>query len=94
MTEQELIALLEIAPKERRIELLQAYIQRFGPLSYVGGKAIRRLLKGESKGNLLDIAYTRCLCPTVEATDIFRRSMAETHRCVLCKLLRTRKIEF
>ena len=45
-------------------------------------------------GNLLDIAYTRCLCPTVEATDIFRRSMAETHRCVLCKLLRTRKIEF
>lgn len=48
---------------------------------------------GNSKGNLLDIAYTRCLCPTVEATDIFRRSMAETHRCVLLKLLRTRKIE-
>lgn len=48
---------------------------------------------GNSKGNLLDIAYTRCLCPTVEATDIFRRSMAETNECVLCKLLRTRKIE-
>ena len=47
MTEQELIALLEIAPKERRIELLQAYIQRFGPLSYAGGEAIRRLLKGK-----------------------------------------------
>ena len=47
MTEQELFALLEIAPKERRIELLQAYIQRFGSLSYACGKAVRRLLKGE-----------------------------------------------
>lgn len=47
MTEQELIALLEIIPKERRIELLQAYIQRFGPLSNAGGEVIRRLLKGE-----------------------------------------------
>lgn len=48
---------------------------------------------GNSKGNLLDIAYTRSLCPTVEATDIFRHSMAELHRCVLVKLSRTRKIE-
>ena len=47
MTEQELITLLKIAPKERRIELLQAYIQRYGPLSYASGEAIRRLLKGE-----------------------------------------------
>ncbi len=44
-------------------------------------------------GNRLDIAYTRSLCPTVEATDMHRRIMAETHECVLCKLLRTRKIE-
>lgn len=48
---------------------------------------------GNPKGSLLDIAYTRSLCPTVEATDIFRRSMAEIHECVLRKLLRTRKIE-
>lgn len=48
---------------------------------------------GNSKGNLLDIAYTRCLCPTVEATDIFRRSMAERHNCILKRLLKTRKIE-
>ena len=47
---------------------------------------------GNSKGNILDIAYTRCLCPTVEATDMFRRSMAEIHECVLCKLLKTRII--
>ena len=43
-------------------------------------------------GNVLDIAYTRCLCPTDEAIDMFRRSMAETHECVLCKLLKTRII--
>ena len=49
---------------------------------------------GNPKGNLLDIAYTRSMCPTVEATDMFRYSMAETHECVLRKLLRTRKIEF
>ena len=49
---------------------------------------------GNPKGNLLDIAYTRSMCPTVEATDMFRRSMAETHECVLRKLLRTRKLEF
>lgn len=48
---------------------------------------------GNPKGDILDIAYTRSECPTVEATDMFRRSMAETHECVLCKLLRTRKIE-
>ena len=45
-------------------------------------------------GNVLDIAYTRCMCPTVEATDMFRRSMAEIHGCTLKKKLRTRKIEF
>ena len=44
-------------------------------------------------GNVLDIAYTRCMCPTVEATDMFRREMAEIHKCVLRKLLRTRKIK-
>lgn len=49
---------------------------------------------GNPKGNLLDIAYTRSMCPTVEMTDIFRRSMAETHECVLCKLLKARKVEF
>ena len=49
MAEHDLIALLKIAPKERRIELLQAYIQQFGPLSYAGGEAVRRLLKGETK---------------------------------------------
>ena len=49
---------------------------------------------GNPKGNILDIAYTRSLCPTIEATDIFRHSMAEIHECVFCKLLRTRKIEF
>lgn len=49
---------------------------------------------GNSKGNILDIAYTRCMCPTVEATDMFRRSMAEIYGCVLVKLLRTREIEF
>ena len=49
---------------------------------------------GNPKGDILDIAYTRRLCPTVEATDMFRRSMTEIHECVLCKLLRTRKIEF
>lgn len=48
---------------------------------------------GNPKGDILDIAYTRSMCPTVEATDMFRRSMAETHKCVLRKLLRTRKIE-
>ena len=48
---------------------------------------------GNPKGDILDIAYTRSMCPTVEATDMFRHSMAETHRCVLWKLLRTRKIE-
>lgn len=47
---------------------------------------------GNPKGNLLDIAYTRSLCPTVEATDMHRRIMAETHECVLCKLLKTRII--
>ena len=46
-----------------------------------------------NQGNILDIAYTRSLCPTVEAIDMFRRCMAEEHRCVLRKLLRTRKIE-
>ena len=45
-------------------------------------------------GNVLDIAYSRSMCPTVEAVDMFRRNMAEDHRCVLVKLLRTRKIEF
>lgn len=44
-------------------------------------------------GNVLDIEYTRSMCPTVEAVDKFRRSMAETHGCVLQRLLRTRKIE-
>ena len=44
-------------------------------------------------GNVLDIAYTRCMCPTVEATDMFRRSMAERHNCILKRLLKTRKIE-
>lgn len=48
---------------------------------------------GNPKGNLLDIAYTRSMCPTVEMTDIFRHNMAETHSCVLVRLLRTRKIE-
>ncbi len=47
MEEHELIALLEVVPKERRIELLQTYIQRYGPLSYASGEVIRRLLKGE-----------------------------------------------
>ena len=46
-----------------------------------------------NQGNLLDIAYTRCMCPTDEAIDIFRRSMAEIHECMLRKLLRTRTIE-
>ena len=49
---------------------------------------------GNSKGNILDIAYARSECPTVEATDMFRHGMAEAYECVLCKLLRTRKIEF
>ena len=48
---------------------------------------------GNSKGNLLDIAYTRCICPTDEAIDMFRRNIAESYGCVLWKLLRTRKIE-
>lgn len=47
MTERELLALIEVAPKEQRAELLQTYIQRYGPLSYAVGKAIRQLLKGE-----------------------------------------------
>lgn len=47
MEEHELIALLEVVPKERRIELLQAYIQRYGPLSYTSGEAVKRLLKEE-----------------------------------------------
>lgn len=49
---------------------------------------------GNPKGDILDIVYTRSVCPTVEATDMFRRGMAEIHECVLCKLLKTRKIEF
>lgn len=49
---------------------------------------------GSSKGNILDIVYTRSECPTVEMTDMFRRGMAETYECVLCKLLKTRKFEF
>ena len=49
---------------------------------------------GNPKGNILDIAYTRSVCPTVEATDMFRHGMAEIYECVLCKLLRIRKIEF
>ena len=49
---------------------------------------------GNSKGNILDIAYTRSECPTDKATDMFRHSAAEAHECVLCKLLRTRKLEF
>ena len=48
---------------------------------------------GNPKGNLLNIAYTRSMCPTVEMTDIFRRIKADDQRCVLCKLLKTRKIE-
>lgn len=48
---------------------------------------------GNPKGDILDIAYTRCMCPTVEATDMFRRSMAERHNCILKGLLKTRKIE-
>lgn len=47
---------------------------------------------GNPKGDILDIAYTRSECPTVEATDMLRRSVAEAHECVLVKLLRTRKI--
>lgn len=47
MTERELLALIEVAPKEHRAELLQTYIQRYGPLSYAVGKTIRQLLKGE-----------------------------------------------
>lgn len=49
---------------------------------------------GNPKGNRLNIAYTRSMCPTVEARDIFRRSMAEIHKCKLGLLLKTRKIEF
>ena len=49
---------------------------------------------GNPNGNLLDIAYTRSECPTDKATDMFRRGMAEVHECILCKLLRTRKLEF
>lgn len=45
-------------------------------------------------GNILDIEYTRSMCPTPEAVDKFRRSMAEAHGCVLQRLLRTRKIDF
>ncbi len=48
---------------------------------------------GNPKGNRLDIAYTRSMCPTVEMTDIFRRIMAKTYKCVLVRLVRTRKIE-
>ena len=43
-------------------------------------------------GNVLDIAYTRSMCPTLEAVAAFRHSMAETHKCVLRKLLKTRII--
>ena len=49
---------------------------------------------GNPKGNRLSIAYTRSMCPTFKAVDIFRRYMATAHGCVLVKLLRTRKIEF
>ena len=48
---------------------------------------------GNSKSNILDIVYTRSQCRTVEMVDVFRRIMAEAHECVLCKLLKTRKIE-
>lgn len=51
-------------------------------------------VKNNRKGDMLDIAYTRSMCPTVEATDVFRRSMAEIHKCTLGLLLKTRKIEF
>lgn len=49
---------------------------------------------GNPKGDILDIAYTRSQCPSVEAIDMHRRIMAEIHGCTLKKLLRTRKIEF
>lgn len=48
---------------------------------------------GNPNGNLLDIAYTRSTCRTVEMRDVFRRIMAEKYNCILLKLLRTRKIE-
>ncbi len=44
-------------------------------------------------GSVLDIAYTRSMCPTVEVIDKFRHSVAEAHGCVLCKLLKTKIIE-
>lgn len=48
---------------------------------------------GNPKGNILDIIYSRSTCPTVEAIDMFRRSMAEDHDCILKSLLKTKKIE-
>lgn len=44
-------------------------------------------------GNVLDIAYTRCMYPTPEAMDMLRQMMAERHNCILKRLLKTRKIE-
>lgn len=48
---------------------------------------------GNPKGNLLDIAYTRRECPTAEVIEMLRFSMAETHECILRRLLRTKKFE-
>lgn len=48
---------------------------------------------GNPKGNLLDIAYTRSMCPTPEAIDMLRQMMEERHNCTLKRLLKTRKTE-
>lgn len=48
---------------------------------------------GNPKGNILDIAYTRSMCPTAEAVDMFRCGMAGAYNCILKQLLRIRRIK-
>lgn len=45
--EQRLIEILKSVPIERRVLLVQAYVQKFGGVSTETGDIIRKLLKGE-----------------------------------------------
>lgn len=49
---------------------------------------------GNPKGDILDIAYTKSECLSIEAIDGLRRYMAAAYGCTLVKLLGIREIEY
>ncbi len=49
-------------------------------------------LADRPEGCVLDIVYTRAMCSTPEAIEIFRGTIAEEHNCKLKRLLQRRMI--